>query len=278
MLNRLVQRIKPYHKYAIGGAWVFVAYSLISLVGAASMSWGGAAGTVSLYQTTANDDIFRSIGLSYTGFLGTVWASIQALVIGAAAALTIIPWRVTNKQRRIGHAVLVGWAAICTLSLLRLAGIGFNIETIAQTAMTTLMLGCTSYRAACNWKTKGTGYFNSAADAMSIDEQEIDSLEETFKPDFLVANDISNSSKLEEIDPPESLDSTDPSEAAKETSSPSLLKQWISTTKSLLGSSFKKAKKPALFVGSKIKAAPGKAKIYLRSHGVLPRPNRSTAA
>lgn len=274
MLNRLVQRIKPYHKYAIGGAWVFVAYSLISLVGAASMSWGNTEAPVSLYETTANGDIFRAVGLSYSGFFGTVWATLQALVIAAAAALTIIPWHVTNKQRRIGHAVLCGWAAFCALSLLRLAGIGFSIETIAQTAMTTLMFGCTSYRAACGWseKTKGTGYFNSAADAMPIDEQEIDAVEGTFKPDFLVEGDITNSSKIDEIKPAQS---TEPTE---ELASPSLLKQWAKATKSLLGSSFKKAKKPALYVGSKLKAAPGKAKIYLRSHGVLPRPNRSTAA
>ncbi len=272
MLNRFIQRIKPYHKYAIGAAWVFVAYSLISLVSAASMSWGGNAGTVSLYETTANDDIFRSVGLSYSGFLGTVWASIQALVIAAAAALTIIPWKVTNKQRRIGHAVLVGWAAICTLSLLRLAGIGFNIETIAQTAMTTLMFGCTSYRAAYNWSG------SKSLDAMPIDEQELDAIAEIFKPDFIDTNDITNSSKIDEVEPPESLKSTEPPKPAEETASPSLLKQWANATKSLLGSTFKKAAKPATYVGSKLKAAPGKAKIYLRSHGVLPRPNRSTAA
>ncbi len=269
MFDRLFERVKPFHKYIIGAAWFFVGFSLLNLVWVVGSKLGNSAGPTTLYQTIVGDQTYRAIGLSYTGVIGILWAMLQGGVILTAAAATILPWRITDKQRRIAHVVLCNWAGLWTLNLMWLASLGSRIDTYAGAAIMALLFGCTTYRAACGWSGK-----KRLDSTVPIDrEPEFAEKEVQLKiaeHDPLAPEDIATSERMHEI-PSFEL----PAAPGAPTSA---WARWVRATRTLAQSGFKRSKPLAQAGVGKIRGAGRRVSNYLRAHGVLPRPNRSTAA
>ena len=269
MFNRLFERVKPFHKYLIGAAWFFVGFSLLNLVWVVGSKLGDAAGPTALYQTTVGDETYRAIGLTYSGVIGILWAMLQGGVILAAAAATFLPWRITDKQRRIAHVVLCNWAGLWTLNLMWLASLDHGIDSYARVAIMAVLFGCTGYRAACGWP----GKKQLDTPALSDDEPEFAEQEVQLKiadHDPLTPEDVDHSERMPEI-PTYEL----PAAPAAPTSA---WRQWVGATKTLAQSGFRRSKPLAQAGAGKIRGAGRRVSNYLRSHGVLPKPNRSTAA
>ena len=267
MFDRLFARVRPFHKYLIGAAWFFVGFSLLNLVWVVGSKLGSPAGPTTLYQTIVGDETYRAIGLSYTGVIGILWAMLQGGVILTAAAATILPWRITDKQRRIAHVVLCNWAGLWTLNLMWLTSLDHRIDSYAQAAIMGLLFGCTTYRAACGWS--GKKRLDSAAP--SDNEPEFVEQEDQLKiadHDSLAAEDIDISERMHEI-PSYELPAETPTSAWA---------RWVRATKTLAQSGFKRSKPLAQAGAGKIRRAGRRVSNYLRAHGVLPKPNRSTAA
>jgi len=143
---RLARWTKPLPRLAVGGAWFFVLFSLAHLAWVIGAKWADPAGLTTLYQTTVGDETYRAWGLAYAGTLGLLLAMAQAAVVGAAAVMSL---RARPKTRRIGHAILIAWAALWALNLMRLAGLDLQLDSFCQATIMILLLGSTVYRAAC---------------------------------------------------------------------------------------------------------------------------------
>ncbi len=267
MFDRLFERVRPFHKYIIGAAWFFVGFSLLNLVWVVGSKLGDAAGPTALYQTTVGDETYRAIGLSYSGVIGILWAMLQGGVILAAAAATMLPWRITDKQRRIAHVVLCNWAGLWMLNLMWLANLDHRIDSYAQAAIMAVLFGCTGYRAACGWSDK------KRLDSTVPSDNEAEFVEQEVQlkiadHDPLAAEDVGTSERMHEI-PTYELPAQTPTSAWG---------RWVRTTKTLAQSGFKRSKPLAQAGAGKIRSAGRRVSNYLRAHGVLPKPNRSTAA
>ncbi|MCH8315656.1 MAG: hypothetical protein IIA64_06755 [Planctomycetes bacterium] len=272
MFDRLFAQVRPFHKYIIGAAWFFVGFSLLNLVWVVGSKLGSPAGPTALYQTIVGDETYRAIGLSYTGVIGILWAMLQGGVILTAAAATILPWRITDKQRRIAHVVLCNWAGLWTLNLMWLTSLDHRIDSYAQAAIMALLFGCTTYRAACGWSDKK----RLDSTVPSHDEPEFAEQDVQLKiadHDPLAAEDIGTSERMHEI-PSYEL----PAAPAAPGAPTSAWRRWVRATKTLAQSGFKRSKPLAQAGVGKIRGAGRRVSNYLRAHGVLPRPNRSTAA
>jgi hypothetical protein len=131
-------------RYAIGGAWLFLLASLTQVAWAIAMTWSDPASLTTLYQTTVGGETYQAIGMTYTGFAGLVWALLQAAVVLTAAGMSVVP---VARLRRLGHGVLVAWAMFWMLNLIRLTALDMQVDTVAQTLVMAIFLGCTIYRA-----------------------------------------------------------------------------------------------------------------------------------
>jgi hypothetical protein len=152
------------HRLAIGGAWFFAFASLIPLL------WlglgGDAGGTNRVFGTEAGGQVHTVWGLTYSGFFGTLLLWAEALVVAAAATLTGLPRRfVTDRTRRIGHGALIAWASVWTLGVSNLATVQPGFFAV-QAVFLALLLGCTGYRAWCEW---GTSDDDASADDVAPD-------------------------------------------------------------------------------------------------------------
>ncbi len=267
MFDRLFARVRPFHKYIIGAAWFFVGFSLLNLVWVVGSKLGSPAGPTALYPTIVGDETYRAIGLSYTGVIGMMWAMLQGGVILTAAAATILPWRITDKQRRIAPVVLCTWAGLWTLNLMWLTSLDHRIDSYAQTAIMALLFGCTAYRAACGWSDKK----RLDSTVPSHDEPEFAEKEVQLK--------IAEPFGAEEIEVSEQMHEIPSYELPAAPGAPtSAWRRWVRATKTLAQSGFKRSKPLAQAGAGKIRGAGRRVSNYLRAHGVLPRPNRSTAA
>ncbi|MEE9130282.1 MAG: hypothetical protein V3T84_09705 [Phycisphaerales bacterium] len=265
MFDRLFERVRPFHKYIIGAAWFFVIFSLLNLVWVVGSKLGSPAAPTSLYQTTVGDETYRAIGLSYSGVVGMMWAMLQGGVILTAAAATLLPWRITDKHRRIAHVVLCNWAGLWTLNLMWLTSLDHRIDSFAQAAIMSLLFGCTAYRGACGWS--GKNRLDSSVP--SQDEPEFVEQEVQLKiAEPFGAEDIEVSEHAHEIPSDESFTETPISAWTR----------WVRATKTLAQSGLKRSKPLARAGAGKIRGAGRRVSNYLRAHGVLPKPNRSTAA
>lgn len=145
--------------FAIGGAWLFALGSLIPLL---MLIFSGGAGeedtTARLVSAQSNGQVHSALGLAYAGISGAFLIGFELLVILAATAITGLPdrwrpirsWSGWPNLHRIGHAVLIGWAALWTLGFMRLAVIEPGLLTVRAIFMAMLM-GCTLYRALRQW-------------------------------------------------------------------------------------------------------------------------------
>ena len=269
MFDRLFERVRPFHKYIIGAAWFFVGFSLLNLVWVVGSKLGDAAGPTALYQTTVGDETYRAIGLTYSGVFGILWAMLQGGVILAAVAATFLPWRITDKQRRIAHIVLCNWAGLWTLNLMWLTSLDNRIDSYAQAAIMALLFGCTGYRAACGWAGK------KRLDSPVPTNNEPEFVEQAVQlkiadHDPLTSEDIDHSERMPEI-PTYEL----PAASGAPTSA---WRRWVRATKTLAQSGFRRSKPLAQAGAGKIRTAGRRVSNYLRAHGVLPKPTRSTAA
>lgn len=137
------------HRFAIGGAWFFIIISLLHL------SWAMIAlvpgfDRVSLYQAMDGSGSHGAVGLTYTGVGGLLLIWLQ---IAAVAAATIATFLSRDKYRRIGHAVLIGWASLWLMNFVALAGIDASFDTYARTFVMSILLTGTGYRALRGWNT-----------------------------------------------------------------------------------------------------------------------------
>ncbi|MHC5114816.1 MAG: hypothetical protein ACYTGP_10365 [Planctomycetota bacterium] len=144
-LRPVRRRLDQARPYAIGAAWFFVAFSLVHLAWVVSTKWGDPAGLTSLYMaTTSTGETIHPWGLGYDGMLGLLVACGQFLVVGTAAVMSILP---TVRWRRFGHGVLIGWAGLWMLGLMKFAGADPAVDSIGAAALSTLLFGSTVYRA-----------------------------------------------------------------------------------------------------------------------------------
>ena len=142
LFRRLRARPRLYH----GAAWFFIIFSLAHLAWVISVKWADPSGLTTLYQATADGETMRAWGLAYSGVFGLLLAMAQFASVGLAAIMSV---RTRRKTRRIGHGILIGWASLWAINLLYLAGFDLAVDSLAQAALMSFLLGCTIYRAAC---------------------------------------------------------------------------------------------------------------------------------
>lgn len=126
-------------KWANAGAWFFIAFSLSAVGWALARQWADPSGTTTLYGS----DSHGAWALTYTGVVGLLLALVQLTTIGAAALVTAMP---RMGLGRLGHRVLMGWAALWTLDLVWLASTDLRFESLGQATLMSALLGCTVYR------------------------------------------------------------------------------------------------------------------------------------
>jgi hypothetical protein len=151
MLQRIVPSRRSLGTFAIAGAWFFIVVSLGHLVWAVGHKWADPASTFKLYHTIVDGHSYDAWGLTYSGVFGLLTVMGQLLLVGAAVVASVLPWPRTLKLRRVGHGVLVGWAALWALNFMWLASVDHQLVSTAQATLLCLLLGCTGYRATMGW-------------------------------------------------------------------------------------------------------------------------------
>src|SRR5262249_11433903 len=84
---------------------------------------------------------------AYHGAFGAILIWLETLAVAAAVVLSVLK---NQRLRRIGHGVLVGWAALWMLGAIRLSALDPGFWTI-QSVFMTGMFACTVYRAVRGW-------------------------------------------------------------------------------------------------------------------------------
>jgi hypothetical protein len=163
---RFVPSRTSLRKFAVAGAWLFIVVSLGHVLWATGYKWSDPSGTYKLYHAVVGDRSYDAVGLTYSGIGGLTTATVQLLVISAAVAATVLPWPRRPRYRRIGHAVLVGWAVLWALNFIWLASVDHQIDTTAQAILLCVLVGCTGYRALVGWS---PGRSTSPPDAPTLD-------------------------------------------------------------------------------------------------------------
>jgi hypothetical protein len=150
-LRRFVPSRTSLRTFAIAGAWFFLVVSLGHVLWATGHKWSEPSGTYKLYHAVVGDHSYDAFGLTYTGIPGLLAVTAQLLVVGAAAAATVLPWPRRPRYRRLGHAVLCGWAALWAIDLVWLASVDHQLDTTAQAILVCVLAGCTGARALMGW-------------------------------------------------------------------------------------------------------------------------------
>ncbi len=105
--------VKAVRWVILGGAWSFAVLSMAFLgFFLVSTDWGDPRSVSTFLSSASSDDgvITHSVwGLTYRGYGGGVLAATEALALLAALWLSTRP---ADLPRRIGLAVLLGWAAM----------------------------------------------------------------------------------------------------------------------------------------------------------------------
>lgn len=288
MLDNVMQRIKPIHNYVIGAAWFFIVASVLHLTWVVASKWGDPGGAYKLYHTVVDGVSYDAFALTYTGWLGLVWAMLQGAVVIAATLATVAPWQWAVKHRRIGHLVLCSWAALWMLNLMRLAGIDHQLGSYAQSALLTALFGATAYRAILGWSPR----HNSGSSEPRQDDalfSDADGLIADNECDPLQPDDVSSSAKMSQV-------SVDPSPAiverwwnkfaagvkrsftrskpvvqdSYELMRPAVQKSF-DIAKPVAQGAYNRAKPVATSAWSKAKGLVGSLVTYLRDRGVFPK-------
>ncbi|MHC5022917.1 MAG: hypothetical protein ACYTGG_03250 [Planctomycetota bacterium] len=149
----LRRRLRPVHGLLIGGAWFFVVVSLLHLAWVVGAKLDSPGGATKLYHTVVDGVSYDALGLTYHGPAGIVQAVFQAAIVFLAATVTLLPWRGprTVRLRRLGHVALVGWSGLWAANLLWLTSIDGQLDSVSQSSIMCVLLGCTVYRAVLGW-------------------------------------------------------------------------------------------------------------------------------
>jgi hypothetical protein len=148
------------HRLALGGAWFFAIFSLVPLL------WlglgAGDGGTGRVFGTEVGGQAHSIWGLTYSGWPGAALLWMEVLAISSAAFVTALPhgWA-SDRLRRAGHAMLIGWASLWTIGVSHLASLDPGFFAVQATFLAAL-LGCTIYRAWLNWRPGGHEASNDA--------------------------------------------------------------------------------------------------------------------
>lgn len=155
-VRRVAQAANPgftRRQWALGGSWFFIGASIFGLVWIALS--GGQGRVFGLESAGVDHTVW---GLTYAGWLGTALLWTQIVAVITATVMTLLPVR---RFRRLGHAVLIGWASWWTLGTLYLASIspvGFGLQGLLMTCL----LGCTIARA---WMSRDAGHAPASSGA-----------------------------------------------------------------------------------------------------------------
>jgi hypothetical protein len=245
----------PLPRLAVGGAWLFIFFSLAHLAWVVAVKWGDPAGLTTLYQTTVGDETFRAWGLAYAGTFGLLLALGQAGVVVAAVVASL---RSRPRTRRIGHLVLIAWSALWALNLLRLASLDLQLDTTCQAMAMITFFGCTVYRAALLPKPRSAGRIVEDR-AQSGGERVI------VHQASLTSRHVTSTSQV-----------TDITETVREKHrSPAAFALRVGVVAGGLGRAVKPA---ACSLGRSLAAGGRRLRRYLRDKGVIPHSARSTQA
>lgn len=180
MLARITPSRATVRGLAIGGAWFFIGVSLLHLLWAVIVKFGGTGGTFKLYHTVVDGVSYDAWALTYTGVLGLLLALVQTMGVTGAAVASTFRRRRLLRWRRAGHVVLVGWSLLWALNLVRLALIDHEWISFAQAALLCLLAGCTGYRAVIGWSPGRSR--NAPIESAGGDEASGDASPDSFKP------------------------------------------------------------------------------------------------
>ena len=152
--HAVTRRKGTMHAFALGGAWFFIAFSLVSLLSMTAAKWADPGGDIALYQASDGGVAHGAFALTYNGVLGLFLVMIQLLAVAAAAVISLSS---KTRRRRIAHGVLIAWAALWMFNFMYLAGIEPRFDSVCQAPLMMLLFGCTTYRAARNWRQRPAG-------------------------------------------------------------------------------------------------------------------------
>ncbi len=145
--SRLLSIFVVLSAVATAGAWVFALGSLGMLAWALWDFWPSLTGTFQVMGTTTH----TALGLTYQDFNGTVLLIFEALLVGSAIVMSVLPlWRV----RRVGHVLLILWVGLWAANAGWLASIDESGRLIRILFASVYgMFGlCTIIRAARGWR------------------------------------------------------------------------------------------------------------------------------
>jgi hypothetical protein len=252
---RMPRWTEPLPRLAVGGAWLFIVFSLAHLAWVVAAKWSDPSGVTALYQTTVGEETFRAWGLAYAGTFGLLLAFAEAAGVAAAVAMSL---RARPKTRRIGHLMLIGWSALWALNLIRLASLDLQLDTTSQAMVMTLFFGCTVCRAALSGAPRARG---AALEARVQSGDERVAAQES----SLTARHVTSTGQV-----------TDITQTAREKHrSPAAFASKLGTMTARLG---RAAKPVARSAGRSLIAGGRRLRHYLREKGVIPRSARSTEA
>ncbi len=132
-------------------AWVFALGALGMLAWALWGFWPGLTGTFQVMSRTMDGVTHTALGLSYQDFNGTVLLIFEALLIGSAIVMSVLPlWRV----RRVGHVLLILWVGLWVANAGWLASIDESgrLIWVLSASVYGLFGLCTIIRAARGWR------------------------------------------------------------------------------------------------------------------------------
>ena len=146
MLNSLGR--KSTRVLALTGAWSFALGSVAILAWIVSLGLNGLSHRTSVFGMFDGAPVLPSWGLAYEGNAGTLLAIHEALLVIAAALMSMSPARLL---RRIGLLLLIGWSGLWVAN-----AIWFTMQSpllgVAPAIALLAMLACTIYRASWLWQ------------------------------------------------------------------------------------------------------------------------------
>lgn len=226
--------------FLIGSAWFFVAMSLFHVFTAMLTLLPSGEGLSTLYAIETNGGISSAWLMTYEGWGGIALALLQgALLVGAAIGTYVR----SDRMRRAAHGVLLAWAGVWLLNMVRQLGLAFDLGSLIQGALVLYLGVATAYRARLGWKTPPhRGHRAPAPDVDAIP---------TLHEETIAAEDIRASDAVEEL-PVDDAHGTTPKRTP-----------WASCSRFCNGHSFRSG-------GRHMRACSARVQQWLREHGVIP--------
>lgn len=139
-------------RIASAGAWFMAVGSLGSLLWVLWWRWPGGDSVSQIMSMTVNGEDHTGLGMSYVGYGGTALVMAEAIAVLAAIVMSVLP---AATPRRIGHVLLVAWAALWLGNAIYVSQFGFSALWAMLIASFSFLLLCTLARAATGWRASG---------------------------------------------------------------------------------------------------------------------------